>query len=421
MSIEENKTMQNETAETVETVETTAAPMEEDIEAKEEWKAVERAAEAAEDDDAAPDAPDNEETEADTGAAVEAAAEPADEASEPDVKTTSARAPRAHKPRAAAQKAPAKAAVTAARASNVIESENDLVNVLRPELQREADLEEIKRAIRRKSILSARIFSVEPISGHYGVLISGTRKTLSVVFQDEDFFSYTEMRGLDKTDDKARMDRYQRTARQRFDSCVNFVPLKIGRNDETGVPFVIASRRMAMEAQRERHFFGPNADVAIGTRVPVNVISTGPDYAIVEVLGVETHMGGGQLSAFQYVDDVSRFVHPGDSIDAIVTFLEVDRANDAVRIGVNHAELERRTTSIETLDSVHRGSTHAATVTSVNDRFYTVVLRGIKVEGRVNRADNISGEVLQPGDKVNMIVYGHDFERGYVYGACHKA
>ena len=65
-------------------------------------------------------------------------------------------------------------------------------------------------------------------------------------------------------------------------------------------------RMMAMAVQREHHFLGEHADIEKGVRTTATVISTGPAYAIVEALGVETTIGAAHLSAYEYIEDVSK-------------------------------------------------------------------------------------------------------------------
>ena len=65
-----------------------------------------------------------------------------------------------------------------------------------------------------------------------------------------------------------------------------------------------------------------------------------------------------------------------------------------------------------------RGGAYGATVTSVNDRFYRLIVDSGNIQARV--ALTSSDELLTRGDRVTLLVYGYDEKRNYVWGACHK-
>ena len=217
-----------------------------------------------------------------------------------------------------------------------------------------------------------------------------------------------------------RQQRYLRKARQMTEASVVFVPLLLSVDEETGMPFVVVSRMMAMAVQREHHFLGEHADIEKGVRTTATVISTGPAYAIVEALGVETTIGAAHLSAYEYIEDVSKCVRNGDGIEVMVTDFAVDRETGNISLRVSRAELERQLTPVETISSVRRGGVYSATVLLTTEKMYKVVLNGFKIIGYISRSANISDEMLHPGDAVNMMVHGHDYEKGYVWGGCHK-
>ena len=156
-----------------------------------------------------------------------------------------------------------------------------------------------------------------------------------------------------------------------------------------------------MQIQRNRHFFGRNADVKNGSRAAASILSTGPDYVIAEALGVETSIGAAALSAYEYIDNVAEKYHVGDGIPVVVEDLHVDAENCAMNI-----------------HSLARGGAYGATVTSVNDRFYRLIVDSGNIQARV--ALTSSDELLTRGDRVTLLVYGYDEKRNYVWGACHK-
>lgn len=120
------------------------------------------------------------------------------------------------------------------------------------------------------------------------------------------------------------------------------------------------------------------------------------------------------------IEDVSKCVRNGDGIEVMVTDFAVDRETGNISLRVSRAELERQLTPVETISSVRRGGVYSATVLLATEKMYKVVLNGFKIIGYISRSANISDEMLHPGDAVNMMVHGHDYEKGYVWGGCHK-
>lgn len=300
-----------------------------------------------------------------------------------------------------------------------IATANDMVEVETPEDRRAKDIDEIRRAIKQARILTAKVDGVEPYDGDNARII-GHRNSLKVVFDAKDFFMFSNMAGIEEASDAVRQQRYLRKARQMTEASVVFIPLMLSVDEETGMPFVVGSRAMAMDVQRQAHFLSDRADVEKGVRTTATVLSVGPAYAIVEALGVETTIGAAHLSAYEYIEDASKCVHNGDGIEVMVTDVAVDRQTGKIALRVSRTELEKQITPVETISSVRRGGVYSATVLVATDKMYKVVLNGFKVIGYISRAANISDELLHPGDAVNMMVHGHDYEKGYVWGGCHK-
>jgi len=353
---------------------------------------------------------------------------------EPEVEAVQAEAvpaeaaPAAEVPAEAAAPAPKrrgrKPAAGAANAGNVgrsIVSENDMVKALTPEDRRANDIEEVRRAIQQKNILAAEIHAVEPM-GDDDAKIIAHRNSLKVIFDaGKDFFKYSYgMENLPTEDKKTRQTHLLRKARQMTEAVVTFVPLQLIVDEETGAPVVLASRARAMEIQRMRYFLGRKPVASVNDRCVASVLSVGPRYAIVEACGVETTLGNSQLSAFEYVEDCSEFVHNGDGVEVMISAMEVDKESGKIALRLSRAELERRTTPLESVKSIKEGGVYVATVLAVTERHYRLVIHGFKVVGYVSRAKNISSEVLKPGDTVNLMVYGQDLEHNCVWGACIK-
>lgn len=259
------------------------------------------------------------------------------------------------------------------RLTKTIATANDMVEVETPEDRRAKDIDEIRRAIKQERILTAKVDGVEPFDGDNARII-GHRNSLKVVFEAKDFFHFSNMAGIEEASDAVRQQRYLRKARQMTEASVVFVPLLLSVDEETGMPFVVASRMMAMAVQREHHFLSERADIEKGVRTTATVISTGPAYAIVEALGVETTIGAAHLSAYEYIEDVSKCVRNGDGIEVMVTDFAVDRETGNISLRVSRAELERQLTPVETISSVRRGGVYSATVLLATEKMYKVVL-----------------------------------------------
>ena len=198
---------------------------------------------------------------------------------------------------------------------------------------------------------------------------------------------------------------------------ISFCPYMEAESEDGEVVFA-GSRQDAMQIQRNRHFFGRNADVKNGSRAAASILSTGPDYVIAEALGVETSIGAAALSAYEYIDNVAEKYHVGDGIPVVVEDLHVDAENGTVSLRLNRAILERRANPAMNIHSLARGGAYGATVTSVNDRFYRLIVDSGNIQARV--ALTSSDELLTRGDRVTLLVYGYDEKRNYVWGACHK-
>ena len=65
------------------------------------------------------------------------------------------------------------------------------------------------------------------------------------------------------------------------------------------------------------------------------------------------------------------------------------------------------------------GGRYLATIVNVTDKYYHVVLDGLKIRGVIPKTQNISNEMLMIGDKVSMLVRYINKEQALVIG-CHK-
>lgn len=303
-----------------------------------------------------------------------------------------------------------------------IDDGNDMLHVDMPEDRRARDLAEMRRCVADnkhgpRRFLQGKVFGVRPVQNGSAV-VEVSRGTLRVMIPAEDFFYFSLMKGIEENDATTRQHRYLRKAKLMNGAIINFCPYMEAKSEDGEVVFG-GSRQDAMQLQRNRHFFGRNADVQNGSRAIASILSSGPDYVIAEALGVETSIGAGALSAYEYIDDVSKKFHVGEGIPVVIEDLNVDNENGTVSMRMNRAILERRANPAMNIHSLARNGAYGATVTSVQDNYYRLIVDVGNIQARVART--ASDELLTRGDRVTLLVYGYDDKRNYVWGACHKA
>ena len=302
-----------------------------------------------------------------------------------------------------------------------IDDGNDMLHVDMPEDRRARDLAEMRRCVADnkhgpRRFLQGKVFGVRPVQNGSAV-VEVSRGTLRVMIPAEDFFYFSLMKGIEENDATTRQQRYLRKAKLMNGAIINFCPYMEAKSEDGEVVFA-GSRQDAMQLQRNRHFFGRNADVQNGSRAIASILSSGPDYVIAEALGVETTIGAGALSAYEYIDDVSKKFHVGEGIPVVIKDLNVDNENGTVSMRMNRAILERRANPAMNIHSLARNGAYGATVTSVQDNYYRLIVDVGNIQARVART--ASDELLTRGDRVTLLVYGYDDKRNYVWGACHK-
>ena len=83
------------------------------------------------------------------------------------------------------------------------------------------------------------------------------------------------MKGIEENDATTRQRRYLRKAKLMNGAIINFCPYMEAKSEDGEVVFA-GSRQDAMQLQRNRHFFGRNADVQNGSRAIASILSSGP-------------------------------------------------------------------------------------------------------------------------------------------------
>ena len=308
-----------------------------------------------------------------------------------------------------------------------IDSGNDMIQAQSPDFVQKQDEDEIRRAIRQHRVLYARVIGIEPMGD--SIKIVARRNTMRIIFIPEDFFQYSLMKDMDGLSETEKVRRYTRKANRMLGAVISFVPREVGYFDDTDnhgrtvrIPFAVGSRADALRQLQNRFFFRPpdQTRVTVGSSTTASVLSTGPRYVIVEAFGIETSMGTGALSAYEFIEDASKRFPVGSGIPVAVERLAVDTENRTVSIHVSHALLERMEAKVETVNDSMIGARYLATIVNVTDRFYHAILNGMKIRGAIPRNANISNEMLSVGDQVSLLVRYINKEQGLVIGGCHK-
>lgn len=302
----------------------------------------------------------------------------------------------------------------------VIDDGNDMVFADMPGVRQNAEIARMKQDIHRRNVCYGAVKGVE-VTRDNDVLIILKRDTLRIVIPASDFFHFSQLKDIDQASKEEKFIRYRRKASHYFKGVVSFLPLDMGEDEETGVPFVVASRKQAMEKLQSRHFFSRNADVTVGSVVKASIVSSGPRYAIVECLGIESVIGSGALSAFSYIEDVSEEYKPGMGLMVAVESLDVDRAKHTIDIALSHALIERSEAKVETVSERMINGRYDATVVASNENFYFVIIDGMKIRGIVPKNNYYGTGELVRDDAVAFLVTGINEERNMLIGRCIKS
>ena len=302
---------------------------------------------------------------------------------------------------------------------HILDDGNDLVMANMPVDTQRREIRQMEMAIAAGTVCYGRIIAVEEVDHKY-VRIIVKRDTLRIVIPAEDFFYHSDMKDIEKATDDERFIRYRRKASHMFEAAVSFLPKGIGY-DEDGIPFVIASRKQAMDKLQELHFFGPRADVHVGSVAKASIVSTGPRYVTVECLGIESVIGTGGLSAFAYIEDASQEFRVGEGLMVAVEKLDVDKENRTIDISLSHALIERSEAKVEMANEKMMNGRYIASVVAVLPKYYVVIIKGLKVRGLIPLENYNGVDPLLVGDDVVMLVTGINKERNMAIGRCIKA
>lgn len=309
---------------------------------------------------------------------------------------------------------PGAASITKLGAS--LDDGNDLITAEMPVANQRAEIAQMERAIRKGEVCYGRVIGAE-VGEHNKLNMVVKRDTLRVVIPAADFFAHSYMKEIDEETEENKFIRYRRKASHMFGAAVSFLPKALGYN-ESGVPFVAASRKEAMDKLQEKHFFSSRADVKEGAIAKASIISAGPRYVTVECLGVESIIGTGGLSAFSYIEDASKEFRVGEGLIVAVEKVNVDRESRKVSVDFSHALVERLEAKVETASDRMLNGRYLATVVAVLKEYYVVIITGLKIRGLIPINAYAGTESLIVGDSVVMLVTGVNEERNLVIGRC---
>lgn len=302
---------------------------------------------------------------------------------------------------------------------NIVEDGNQLVTADMPNANQKAEIARMKADIKAGNVCYGKIIAVE-VTDDSGVRMVLKRDTLRVVIPAEDFFAHSAMKDIEQDTKEQKFIRYRRKGSHMLGAAVSFVPKAMGEDDE-GVPFVVASRKESMDKLQEQHFFGPHADVKLGSVTKASIISAGPRYVTVECLGVESVIGTGGLSAFEYIENAAEDYRPGMGLVVAVEALDVDKENHKINeISFSHSLVERCEAKVETASERMLNGRYMATVVAVIKGYYVVIITGLKIRGLIPLDSYVGTDSLIIGDTVSMLVTGVNKEKNMVIGRCMK-
>lgn len=312
------------------------------------------------------------------------------------------------------------ATVVTKLSSNIIDDGNALISADMPDKRQQAEIAQMKADIKAGNVCYGKIIAVEVAEGNTAVRMALKHGTLRVVIPAEDFFAHSAMKDIEQDSKEQKFTRYRRKGSHMLGAAVSFVPKAMGE-DEEGVPFVVASRKESMDKLQDKHFFGPHADAKLGSMATASIISAGPRYVTVECMGVESVIGTGGLSAFEYIEDAAEKFRPGMGIVVAVEALDVDKEARVIKeISFSHSLVERCNAKVETASERMVNGRYMASVVAVIKGYYVVIITGLKIRGLIPLDACAGTDSLIIGDTVSMLVTGINKEKNMVIGRCMK-
>lgn len=302
------------------------------------------------------------------------------------------------------------------RLKSIVEDGNDLVYAEMPDTKQQEHIKRMKRAIRQKTVCYGRIYAIEEVSDQFLLRILVKKDSLKVIIPASDFFALSYMEGIENDSPEEKFIRHRRKASHMLGAAISFIPLQMGENED-GIPFVVASRKAAMEKKQKEFFFSDNA-VEVGTVAKASIISVAPRYITVECLGVETVMGTGALSAYTYIEDATDTFENGDGIMVAIEKLNIDAENEKVEVSFSHSLIEKVSVKSERVSENMIKGRYDGTVVGLRGNYYTVILTGPKIRGLIPTESYRGLDTLLRGDKISVLVEGYDERKNQIIGSC---
>ena len=283
----------------------------------------------------------------------------------------------------------------------------------------ERELQEIKNAIKTGRACVGTVFGTEKYKDLGVTVMLKYKETIRVLIPANDFFAYSEMKDFDVASKDEKNKRYQQKAAHTFGAVVSFIPVAYSV-DDYGVPFVVASRKAAMEYNRKRFFLAPRAMAAVGKQATASILSTGPRYITIECLGIEATLGVGALSSFEFIEDASKKFKVGTGLPVVIESLEVDKKTGKIDVSFSHAAYERGVAKRRPVNEDMIGGRYQATIQAVKDNGYVAIIDSLKIRGWIPLEKNLNPEPLMYKDKVIVLVTGVDKKKNTFIGGCIK-
>ncbi len=290
-----------------------------------------------------------------------------------------------------------------------------------PPVSQKRDIEYVKGAVRSRKILHGIYTSVRQVDGI--AVISLFWKTLRVVIAGDDFFAYTEMKDIADASPSDRAARYVQMAGRysdrKGDAVIGFVPLEVVL-DTDGVPYVVGSRKQAMDIKRNMYFFSKDRPGKVGSRAMGSIVTRNPGFLRVEAFGCETVIGRGSLSAYEYIRDLEKMDRfaVGNALEVAITDLHADPRTGQVKLKLSHASVELEEGVQETVSEAKIGERFSANVIAVTNDHYVLMLNGYRKRALVRKSAARSDIPLAVGDRVAFIADEVSPERDLLMGRC---
>ena len=289
---------------------------------------------------------------------------------------------------------------------------NMLITAKMPSAVQKETLAMIEKKISRKEICYGTLSGTR--MGNGVLILDLLFENIQVIIPHNDFFAFTEMRNIENDEEIHQLRRYRQKAQHMFGAIIGFVPLKLARDEETNRTYVIASRKTAMERKRNRFYFGKTVGVKKGNTATANILSIAPSFVTVEVLGVETTIGTGGLSAFTFIDNCKDHYKVGTGLAVIVESVSIEEDTKKVELRVSHSTLERLDSDAPVVSESMVGGRYKARIVAISKEHYIFAITAEKLRGVMHKNALKNDMQGVPGDDIVVQIRAVDKKQNYL-------